>query len=84
MQQRLSNLLDEVRRLSGIIRKLLLLSLADAGQMSLYLVEVDMSELLMEMVEDVELHAPHLSVQTNISDQLKVEGDRDLLIQVLR
>ncbi|MHC5731529.1 MAG: histidine kinase dimerization/phospho-acceptor domain-containing protein, partial [Nostoc sp.] len=33
VQQRLSNLLDEVRRLSGIIRKLLLLSLADAGQM---------------------------------------------------
>lgn len=84
VQQRLSNLLDEVRRLSGIMRKLLLLSLADAGQMSLYLLEVDMSELLMEMVEDVELLAPHLSVQTNISDQLKVEGDRDLLIQVLQ
>ncbi|MHC5823032.1 MAG: sensor histidine kinase [Nostoc sp.] len=84
VQQRLSNLLDEVRRLSGIIRKLLLLSLADAGQMSLYLVEVDMSELLMEMLEDVELLAPHLSVQTNIPDRLKVQGDRDLLIQVLQ
>ena len=33
VQQRLSNLLDEVRRLSGIVRKLLLLSLADAGSM---------------------------------------------------
>ncbi|MDF5732563.1 MAG: ATP-binding protein [Rhizonema sp. PD38] len=83
VQQRLSNLLDEVRRLSEIMRKLLLLSLADAGQMSLYLVKVDMSELLMEMVEDVELLAPHLAVQTNIADQLKVQGDRDLLIQVL-
>ena len=49
VQQRLSNLLDDVRRLSGIMRKLLLLSLADAGQMSLYLVKVDMSELLIEM-----------------------------------
>ena len=84
VQQRLSNLLDEVRRLSEIMRKLLLLSLADAGQMSLYLVKVDMSELLMEMVEDVELLAPHLAVQTNIVDQLKVQGDRDLLIQVLQ
>jgi heavy metal sensor kinase len=84
MQQRLSNLLDEVRRLSGIMRKLLLLSLADAGQMSLYLVEVDMSELLIEMVEDVELLAPHLSVQTDITDGLRVQGDRDLLIQVLQ
>ncbi|WP_138500442.1 sensor histidine kinase [Nostoc sp. PA-18-2419] len=84
VQQRLSNLLDEVRRLSGIMRKLLLLSLADAGQMSLYLVEVDMSQLLWEMVEDVELLAPHLSLQTNIPDGLKVQGDRDLLIQVLQ
>ncbi|MBD2252039.1 ATP-binding protein [Nostoc parmelioides] len=84
VQQRLSNLLDEVRRLSGIMRKLLLLSLADAGQMSLYLVEVDMSELLMEMVEDVELLAPHLSVHIEIPEKLRVKGDRDLLIQVLQ
>ncbi len=84
VQQRLSNLLDEVRRLSGIMRKLLLLSLADAGQMSLYLVEVDMSELLVEMVEDVELLAPHLSLHSDIPGGLKVQGDRDLLIQVLQ
>ncbi|MDZ8052575.1 MAG: sensor histidine kinase [Aulosira sp. ZfuVER01] len=84
VQQRLSNLLDEVRRLSGIMRKLLLLSLADAGQMSLYLVEVDMSQLLMEMVEDVELLAPHLSLQTDIPAGLRVKGDRDLLMQVLQ
>jgi two-component system, OmpR family, heavy metal sensor histidine kinase CusS len=84
VQQRLSNLLDEVRRLSGIIRKLLLLSLADAGQMSLYLVAVDMSQLLMEMVEDVELLAPHLSVKHDIPLELKVQGDRDLLMQVLQ
>ncbi|WP_341528009.1 ATP-binding protein [Nostoc sp. UHCC 0302] len=84
VQQRLSNLLDEVRRLSGIMRKLLLLSLADAGKMSLYLVEVDMSELLMEMVEDVELLAPHLTVQIDINHGLRVQGDRDLLIQVLQ
>ncbi|MEH2229478.1 MAG: ATP-binding protein [Nostoc sp.] len=84
VQQRLSNLLDEVRRLSGIMRKLLLLSLADAGKMSLYLVEVDMSELLMEMLEDVEMLAPQLTVQTDFTDGLWVKGDRDLLIQILQ
>ncbi len=84
VQQRLSNLLDEVRRLSTIMRKLLLLSLADAGQMSLYLVSVDMSKLLMEMLEDVELLAPHLAIQTDIPDGLRLLGDRDLLIQVLQ
>lgn len=84
LQQELSNLLDEVRRLSGIVRKLLLLSLADAGQMSLYRVEVDLSEVLSEIVEDLELLAPDLKIQIKIADGLKVQGDRDLLIQVLQ
>ena len=72
----LSNLLDEVRRLSGIVRKLLLLSLADAGQMNLHRVEVDLSSLLMEMLEDIELLAPHLEIQSEIADGLRVQGDR--------
>jgi signal transduction histidine kinase len=84
VQQRLSNLLDEVRRLSGIVRKLLLLSLADAGQMNLHRVEMDLSGLLIEMLEDIELLASHLEIQTEIADGLSVLGDRDLLIQVLQ
>jgi heavy metal sensor kinase len=84
VQQGLSNLLDEVRRLSGIVRKLLLLSLADAGQMNLHRVEVDLSGLLIEMLEDIELLAPHLEIQTEIAEGLCVQGDRDLLIQVLQ
>ena len=84
VQQGLSNLLDEVRRLSGIVRKLLLLSLADAGEMSLHRVEVDLSGLLIEMLEDIELLAPHLEIQTEIPEGLCVQGDRDLLIQALQ
>ncbi|GAB1539910.1 hypothetical protein NUACC21_25780 [Scytonema sp. NUACC21] len=84
VQQSLSNLLDEVRRLSGIMRKLLLLSLADTGQMSLYLIEVDLSRLLVEMAEDVELLASDLTIQSDIPAGLKVQGDRDLLVQVLQ
>lgn len=84
IQQRLGNLLDEVRRLSSIVRKLLLLSLADAGQMSLYKAEVDLSAMLSEMVEDLDLLAPELDVITEIADDLRVWGDRDLLVQVLQ
>lgn len=84
VQQSLSSLLDEVRRLSGIVRKLLLLSLADAGRMSLYQVEVNLSEILAQMEEDLEMLAPHLEVQTEIAAQLRVQGDRDLLTQVLQ
>lgn len=84
VQQSLSELLSEVRRLSGIVRKLLLLSLADAGQISLYRVEVNVSELLIEMLEDIELLAPHLSIQTAIVQGLFVKGDSDLIVQVLQ
>ncbi len=84
LQQSLSSLLDEVRRLSGIIRKLLLLSLADAGQMSLHKIEVNVSEMLAVMIEDLELLAPHLKLQTEITSELWVWGDRDLLTQVLQ
>ncbi len=46
MQQTLNHLLEEVRRLSGIVRKLLLLSLADAGQMALRRDPVNLSALV--------------------------------------
>ena len=83
-QQTLSDLLDEVRRLSGIVRKLLLLSLADAGQMRLYPVEVNLSEILVVLHEDMELLAPHLTIEADIASELCVRGDRDLLTQVLQ
>ncbi|NES95518.1 MAG: HAMP domain-containing protein [Desertifilum sp. SIO1I2] len=84
IQQSLSHLLDEVHRLSAIVRKLLLLSLADAGQMSLHRTKIDLSSLLAEMLEDIELLAPDLEVQAKIAPGLDVWGDRDLLIQVLQ
>ncbi|MGB3264820.1 MAG: ATP-binding protein, partial [Microcoleus sp.] len=84
VQQTLSNLLDEVRRLSEITRKLLLLSLADAGRMGLHLVEVNVSDLLSEIAEDMELLAPDLEVQMAIAPNLYIQGDRDLLVQVLQ
>jgi two-component system, OmpR family, heavy metal sensor histidine kinase CusS len=84
MQQSLGNLLDEVSHLSGTTRKLLLLSLADAGKMSIYHKEVNLSILLQEIAEDIELIAPNLEVKTSIADNIKVQGDRDLLAQVLQ
>ncbi|HLO86435.1 MAG TPA: ATP-binding protein [Nostocaceae cyanobacterium] len=84
LQQSLSNLLDEVRRLSVIVRKLLLLSLADAGQMRLYQTQVNLSQILADLAEDIEMLAPHLEVQTAIIPNLWVRGDRDLLTQVVQ
>ncbi|MGC1216968.1 MAG: ATP-binding protein [Phormidesmis sp.] len=84
LQQSLSYLLDEVSRLSTIVRKLLLLSLADAGQMSLRQDSVDIGTILDILVEDIELLAPALPVTITLEKGLKVRGDRDLLTQVLQ
>ena len=82
IQQSLGYLLDEVCRLSEIVRKLLLLSLADAGQLSLHAVDVNLSAMVTEMAEDIGLLAPDLQVQTDIGSGLRVSGDRDLLARV--
>ncbi|MGE5659541.1 MAG: ATP-binding protein [Actinomycetota bacterium] len=84
LQQNLSSLLDEVRRLGSIVRKLLLLSLADAGQMPLHRVEIDLSEMLTDLAEDIEMLAPQLAVKLEIAPKLLIPGDRDLLVQVLQ
>ena len=84
LQQRLGTLLDEVSRLSTIVRKLLLLSLADAGQMSLRQDTVNLTQILAVLIEDIELMAPELPVKFELDEYLCVRGDRDLLTQVLQ
>ncbi|MFQ4137960.1 ATP-binding protein [Nodosilinea sp. PGN35] len=83
-QQTLSQLLDQVRHLSGIVRKLLLLSLADAGQMSIQRQPVDFTALVHDQLEDLSLLAPELAVSAEIEPGLAVMGDRDLLAQVVQ
>ncbi|OIP67669.1 MAG: hypothetical protein AUK43_18755 [Oscillatoriales cyanobacterium CG2_30_40_61] len=83
-QQALSHLLDEVRRLGGTTRKLLLLSLADAGQMRIYQTQVNLYPVLLDMMEDIELLDPDLTIKTEINPELIVLGDQDLLTQVIQ
>ena len=84
LQQRLSRLLDEVAHLGAIVRKLLLLSLADAGQMRLYKLDVNLSHLLTDLVEDIEMLAPELEVRSQIDHNLILSADQSLLMQVLQ
>jgi signal transduction histidine kinase len=84
MQQTLSNLLDEVSRLSSITRKLLLLSLADAGRMNLQKTLVNLSEILYELAEDIDILAPEITLKLILDDELKIMADRELIIQILQ
>jgi two-component system, OmpR family, heavy metal sensor histidine kinase CusS len=84
LQQHLGDMLGEVSRLSNILRKLLLLSLADAGRMQLTFSEVNLSPLFDEIVEDIGLLAPELKLDLDVEPNLKIEADPDLLRQVLQ
>jgi len=84
MQRRLSGLLDEVRRLSAICRKLLLLSLADAGRLPLSLEPFALDEALDELAEDIQTLAPGLKLTMQVPRGLIVQGDAQLLRQALQ
>lgn len=83
-QQRSSDLLEEVQRLKAIVRKLLILSRADAGRLDLSLEPVNMSTLVESMVEDVEVIAPQLRINQRIQAGLTVQADPQLLRQVVQ
>jgi signal transduction histidine kinase len=83
LQGELSGILDEVRRLSVISQKLLLLARADAGHLALALAPVPLSALLDDLVEDARMLAPSLQVTADIHPGLQVMADVGLLRQVL-
>lgn len=83
MLAELTSILDEVRRLSTISRKLLLLSQADAGRLSVLREPFDLSRALADLVEDTRMLAPTLQVTAEIQPGVMVGADGSLLMQVL-
>lgn len=84
-QQRLcADLLEEVQRLKNIVRKLLLLSLADAGELRLNREPVDLTALVADAADDARILAPRLRIETKLSDDLRTAADPDLLGQVVQ
>lgn len=82
LQTELSDLLDEVTRLSAITRKLLLLSQADAGRLELTRTPVDLSLILEELMADAEMLASGRRLEHTIMPGLVVQGDAVLLRQL--
>ncbi len=84
-QQRLcADLLEEVQRLKNIVRKLLLLSLADAGELKLHREPVDLGALVENAAEDARILAPKLQIETSVAPGVKISADPDLIEQVLQ
>ncbi|MFA6064115.1 MAG: ATP-binding protein [Gallionella sp.] len=82
MQTTLGTILDEVRRLSSISRKLLLLSQADAGRLRLQRVGVNLTAELEGLVEDARMMAVDLAISCEIAAEIYIEADEELLRQI--
>lgn len=83
-QQVYSSLLEDVQRLKAIVQKLLLLSLADSGKLELHCVQVDLSALLGNVIEDTTALALHLTIEHTIPSGVMVAADSVLLEQALQ
>ncbi|MTW00644.1 HAMP domain-containing protein [Duganella ginsengisoli] len=83
LEQGLANMLDEVRRLDSIVRKLLLLARADAGQLHIPMARVNLLPMLQDLAEDIELMDDSRPVRLDLPPHLHVNGDAELLGQVL-
>ncbi len=74
----------ELQRLKSITQKLLLLSRIDAGELKFHTRPLDLSGMLEGMVEDTEILAPSLTVESSIAPGLQVMADADLMKQVIQ
>jgi len=83
-QALLGHLLEEVQRLKTITRKLLLLSLADSGQLTLNRERFDLGTLVDDICEDIRIVAPGLALSHAVAASVVVEADEDLLRQVVQ
>ena len=83
-QEVYSSMLDEISRLKAIVQKLLLLSLADAGQLKLTHQPVDLTRMLANVIEDCQAQAPELTVEQALAPDVQVQADPDLLEQALQ
>lgn len=83
IQTDLTEMLDEVSRLTAITRKLLLLSHADAGKLALHTTRIDLSELLNELVVDAQMLINNQTLRSNIAKHQVIYGDILLLQQLL-
>lgn len=79
------NLQEETGRLIHIVEGLLLLSQADAGKLKLNLVPVDLSEMLGELMEDVEILAAPKSIllKAEIPPGVTVNAEPHFVRQIL-
>jgi signal transduction histidine kinase len=78
-------LLEETGRLEHIVERLLLLSQADSGRLQVGDEVVEMSDLVSELADDIEILAQKrgIAVETKVTPAVLVEGSAQFLRQVV-
>jgi signal transduction histidine kinase len=82
-QVELSLVAEEVERLISISNKLLMLSQADAGRINLTQQEINFNDFLGQMLDDLKTFNPDLVFSKNIQPGLRIQGDPDLMMQLM-
>ncbi len=85
IERTMLNIHEETGRLMYLVEGLLLLSQADSRKLSLSLQSLDLSQLIAEITDDMEILAgpDNIVLETRIAPSLHVEGDPQFLRQVL-
>ncbi len=83
-QQRYVAFGKELQRLKSITQKLLLLSRIDAGELKFNLRPMDLSQMLEGIVEDTEILAPTLTIESELAPEVIVMADAELMKQVIQ
>ncbi|MES2764478.1 MAG: ATP-binding protein [Bacteroidota bacterium] len=80
----LNSSLEEVNRLSNVVSSLLELSKAESGQVQMQLEQVELSPLVMDICEDMEILAAekNIELQCEIEPDVDIPGDEQRLHQV--
>ena len=81
-QRLLQNTLEETNRLNALCNNMLLSSQIEAGGYRITNEETNFSELVSKCVHDFITRYPHQKTETNIADDIFIDGDR-LLLQML-
>ncbi|MEI7899287.1 MAG: ATP-binding protein [bacterium] len=82
-QREYAEQLEELQRLKSILRKLLLLSQADAGQLPLSLERVNLADRIRSAENDIGMLAPGRKTRIETPAECFIQADDDLLSQML-
>ncbi len=84
VQRTFASQLEEIQRLNVLVDKLLLLSHADSGALRPVRERFDFSELIRRVCDDIPALGPELTVECCVEGAVELEGDQDLIRQVVQ